>query len=244
MSIAVNWSLKWSSKFANFGQPCQSLFVAPCSHVWHYKCIRPILNDHKTWPNFLCPNCRAFADLEADIEDLDGWDDDNMNALGDAEHPGASDVNGNAQDSTTVDRRAVSTPANASMTPTTSTTPSIQDEQAPSSASASVLSASSTSLLDRRGVAKMPSPFNSTDGAPSATRRAEVSRIEYLAPITPTQPLLMDHENANVTPTTEQLTTEGPLTPTNNAGPFVFDGSAGRADSRRRTSRETSDIER
>ena len=31
---------------------------------------------------------------------------------------------------------------------------------------------------------------------------------------------------------TEMIAAEGPLTPRNNAGPFVFDGSAGRADAR------------
>ena len=57
-------------------QPCQSLFVAPCSHVWHYKCIRPILNDHRTFSQFLCPNCRAVTDLNGDIDDaLDRWED-------------------------------------------------------------------------------------------------------------------------------------------------------------------------
>ncbi|KAK9477573.1 hypothetical protein V1514DRAFT_333663 [Lipomyces japonicus] len=46
--------------------PCQSLFVAPCSHVWHYKCVRPIII--RNYPQFLCPNCRAVCDLEADVE--------------------------------------------------------------------------------------------------------------------------------------------------------------------------------
>lgn len=46
--------------------PCQALFVAPCSHGWHYKCIRPLVV--KTYPHFLCPNCRSLCDLEADIE--------------------------------------------------------------------------------------------------------------------------------------------------------------------------------
>ncbi|KAK9470710.1 uncharacterized protein V1510DRAFT_422259 [Dipodascopsis tothii] len=46
--------------------PCQALFVAPCSHVWHYKCIRPIVI--KAYPQFLCPNCRAVCDLEADVD--------------------------------------------------------------------------------------------------------------------------------------------------------------------------------
>lgn len=49
-------------------KPCQSLFVAPCSHVWHYRCIRPVLNG-SLWPRFLCPNCRAVTDLEAEPED-------------------------------------------------------------------------------------------------------------------------------------------------------------------------------
>ncbi|WFD18830.1 hypothetical protein MCAP1_001041 [Malassezia caprae] len=46
---------------------CQALFMAPCSHMFHYKCIRPILSLH--YPGFSCPLCRTFADLEADLQD-------------------------------------------------------------------------------------------------------------------------------------------------------------------------------
>ncbi|KAH8110234.1 SMAD/FHA domain-containing protein, partial [Phellopilus nigrolimitatus] len=44
----------------------QSLFIAPCSHVFHYKCIRPMLLMHH--PGFSCPLCRTFANLEEDVE--------------------------------------------------------------------------------------------------------------------------------------------------------------------------------
>ncbi|KAF2148236.1 SMAD/FHA domain-containing protein [Myriangium duriaei CBS 260.36] len=54
--------------------PCQALFVAPCSHVWHYKCIRTLI--YKEWPSFQCPNCRAYADLEADVEETEGSESD------------------------------------------------------------------------------------------------------------------------------------------------------------------------
>ncbi|KAF2765810.1 SMAD/FHA domain-containing protein, partial [Teratosphaeria nubilosa] len=47
--------------------PCQALFVAPCSHVWHYKCVRSLIQSIN-YPNFCCPNCRFIADLEADVE--------------------------------------------------------------------------------------------------------------------------------------------------------------------------------
>ena len=44
----------------------QALFIAPCSHAFHYKCIRPLLETHH--PAFSCPLCRTFADLEEDVE--------------------------------------------------------------------------------------------------------------------------------------------------------------------------------
>lgn len=44
----------------------QALFIAPCSHTFHYKCIRPMLEQHH--PAFSCPLCRTFADLEEDVE--------------------------------------------------------------------------------------------------------------------------------------------------------------------------------
>ena len=44
----------------------QSLFVAPCSHVYHYKCIRPMLIQHH--PGFHCPLCRTYADLDDTVE--------------------------------------------------------------------------------------------------------------------------------------------------------------------------------
>lgn len=47
-------------------QPCQAVFISPCSHCWHYKCIRPVVV--KSYPQFLCPNCRETCDLEADLE--------------------------------------------------------------------------------------------------------------------------------------------------------------------------------
>ncbi|EMD36391.1 hypothetical protein CERSUDRAFT_66022 [Gelatoporia subvermispora B] len=57
----------------------QALFIAPCSHAFHYKCIRPMLETHH--PAFSCPLCRTFANLEEDVEveveadEADGEDD-------------------------------------------------------------------------------------------------------------------------------------------------------------------------
>ena len=53
----------------------QALFIAPCSHTFHYKCIKPLLDLHH--PAFSCPLCRTFADLEEDVE-VDPVDVDDM----------------------------------------------------------------------------------------------------------------------------------------------------------------------
>ncbi|KAJ1916708.1 hypothetical protein H4219_003628 [Mycoemilia scoparia] len=42
----------------------QALFVAPCSHCFHFKCIKPILF---TSTGLSCPLCRTYADLEASV---------------------------------------------------------------------------------------------------------------------------------------------------------------------------------
>ncbi|CDR43903.1 CYFA0S13e00496g1_1 [Cyberlindnera fabianii] len=54
-------------------KPCQAVFISPCSHCWHYKCIRPIVV--KSYPQFLCPNCRETCDLEADLDEDDSMDE-------------------------------------------------------------------------------------------------------------------------------------------------------------------------
>ncbi|KAE9392987.1 SMAD/FHA domain-containing protein [Gymnopus androsaceus JB14] len=54
----------------------QALFISPCSHTFHYKCIRPLIDSH--FPGFSCPLCRTFADLEEDVEveaDLDAFEE-------------------------------------------------------------------------------------------------------------------------------------------------------------------------
>ncbi|KAI8975117.1 SMAD/FHA domain-containing protein, partial [Mycotypha africana] len=44
--------------------PFQALFVAPCSHSFHFKCIRPLFD---SYPGFQCPTCRTYSDLDASV---------------------------------------------------------------------------------------------------------------------------------------------------------------------------------
>ncbi|SAM09311.1 hypothetical protein [Absidia glauca] len=42
--------------------PGQALFITPCSHIYHYRCLRPILTQN--FPGFSCPLCRTYSDLD------------------------------------------------------------------------------------------------------------------------------------------------------------------------------------
>lgn len=57
-------------------KPCQAIFISPCSHNWHYRCIRRLVMS--SYPQFVCPNCRSACDLEASLDtDDENSDDDN-----------------------------------------------------------------------------------------------------------------------------------------------------------------------
>ncbi|CAO0800592.1 unnamed protein product [Mucor circinelloides] len=45
--------------------PFQALFIAPCSHIYHYRCLRPLLTQN--YPGFSCPLCRTYSNLEASV---------------------------------------------------------------------------------------------------------------------------------------------------------------------------------
>lgn len=50
-------------------KPCQAIFISPCSHNWHFHCIRRLVM--LSYPQFVCPNCRSTCDLEANLESSD-----------------------------------------------------------------------------------------------------------------------------------------------------------------------------
>lgn len=213
--------------------------------MWHFKCIRPILNDHRTWPQFLCPNCRAVADLEADVDDpydyeeqLDDEANDSPDSTGTAdlkpntEHvfsDGMPDKTGVAQpaDSTPGQRHADPNGGEINLT-TRVNMASLQIDEQPAAeldSSPSLLSrrnVSGSSMLQRGIRASRPTP----DRTPPSPRLSSSHSTSQEAE--PPNTLCVAMPIAG-----EPSGPEGPMTPMNDAGPFVFDGSAGRASGRR-----------
>ncbi|KAG9253775.1 uncharacterized protein F5Z01DRAFT_127912 [Emericellopsis atlantica] len=166
----------------NMIAPCQSLFVAPCSHTWHFKCVRSLLTGPH-YPLFVCPNCRAGADLEADVEDAaEDWEQ--------LQHEDAQDEAG-------------APPTSHATRATPPTTPPPHNDSDPMD----------ETMAPQR---ESQSPEQQQGNLPHAiSEPLPISNSSARQHATPSPP-----GNGN---------TEGPITPRNEVGPWVFDGGAGRA---------------
>eukprot|EP00158_Paraphelidium_tribonemae_P007998 Partr_v1_DN28428_c0_g1_i2_m41075 putative sarcolemma associated protein len=72
---------KWDPKTHTHTECCicisalytkQALFIAPCAHSYHYRCIAPLLRGK----GFSCPMCRQESDLQESVWSLDEISDD------------------------------------------------------------------------------------------------------------------------------------------------------------------------
>ncbi|KAH9892922.1 RING finger protein [Xylariomycetidae sp. FL2044] len=177
--------------------PCQSLFVAPCSHTWHFKCIREMLNG-PSWPIFMCPNCRATADLDAEVDEpAEEWQQLDS---------GVEDVQeGNAQGNTTTAPARASEEAAPRRSKESVNRPARQLSP-PAEVGDLTMSLDSTELMSQNVLTHAttgPVPI------PNATPRA-ATNDERRTP----------SPNGNLA-----VNSEGPITPRNDAGPWVFDGN-------------------
>ncbi|CAI4035994.1 hypothetical protein SMKI_14G2050 [Saccharomyces mikatae IFO 1815] len=62
-------------------KPCQAIFISPCAHSWHFRCVRRLVM--LSYPQFVCPNCRSSCDLEASFESSDEEDESDLESEGD-----------------------------------------------------------------------------------------------------------------------------------------------------------------
>ncbi|KAI1772435.1 hypothetical protein F4818DRAFT_172086 [Hypoxylon cercidicola] len=181
--------------------PCQSLFVAPCSHTWHFKCIREMLMG-PSWPIFICPNCRATADLDAEVDEpSDEWQQLDS---------GVEDIQ---EDKST---------GQASQT---------NDEARSIATSQTNSNCNSQHLLTENDMGDMTMHID-TSPVVQASQLRHVATEPVPIPNATPRTVSNDRSAANRTPSpnSNPLTNgnEGPITPRNDAGPWVFDGNPAR----------------
>ncbi|XDG01155.1 hypothetical protein ABKA04_000770 [Annulohypoxylon sp. FPYF3050] len=180
--------------------PCQSLFVAPCSHTWHYKCIREMLTG-PSWPIFICPNCRATADLDAEVDEpSDEWQQLDSGIEDAQEDKPAHPV---SQANEIVE------------SPATSPVDSNSEEHQPSN---DVDVGDVTMQVDSSAVQTVLLRHAATEPVPIPNATPRISNGDRST------------TNRTPSPNNHPLTNghEGPITPRNDAGPWVFDGNPAR----------------
>ncbi|KAM0561565.1 hypothetical protein ACHAPJ_003449 [Fusarium lateritium] len=166
--------------------------AAPCSHTWHFKCVRSLLNSPQ-YPIFICPNCRAGADLEADVDELaEEWQQMKNEAEAEA-----------------------STPAQVDTEPETETAPHAAN--------------SGTSTPERSNTVDSDHMDVTVNITPETPQRNEVNHaISEPLPIRSVSGARRSDQLGDSRTPSPPGGAEGPITPRNNVGPWVFDGSAGR----------------
>lgn len=211
--------------------PCQSLFVAPCSHTWHYKCIRVIING-PYWPNFTCPNCRTVADLEAEIEDTRGDECEEAKpeevSFSDDKEVSNPPVNPPPQlqpRRDDIESAASQRPPSPIYLSTSASTPDSSQQQCVTEVAITAPAISVESAAKYTG-------DEVSHQSLEAANSSEISSLSNHRSI----PTLDPHSSNSLQPSdipshepTSQV--EGPMTPRNHVGPYVFDGG----DSCRRT---------
>ena len=248
--------------------PCQALFVAPCSHVWHYKCVRNLIQG-PSYPNFLCPNCRFVADLDADVEQPEDFgvelfegvedeeeDEENGRASSD-EEGGGSDTGGASHDDAELRSRQQDRGQEISEDELVGLLDGTSSQTLPASSAAASRSRSSDRRREREGVESLPSVSASTSSRPVAIAAPASSQQNCDRNASPSTDFLLSARSA--TPTSNALFAltasvqnmpssnsvgrssnvnggvgedfehgVGPMTPRNDAGPFVLDGGSSR----------------
>lgn len=200
--------------------------MAACAHVWHYKCISRLLHS-PDYPMFQCPNCRAFTDLTAEVDDSNDY------------HPGGEeekDALAQATNPETV-RSETQSPAHGPVPgDATNSTANFVREALPLDESLApreepdlVTDVENLHLQDESRPDPDTEDSRSTDSPSASNEHLERSATANIPGWQPTQPLSVPtaaHLRVD-TPNRSETSDDNPLTPRNDSGPLAFDGRAG-----------------
>lgn len=190
--------------------------MAACAHVWHYKCIRRLIHT-PDYPMFQCPNCRAWTDLSAEVDDSMEFDEESAkedadateikpDAAGEVDGNATNDANANAPGeqaavhanggNATNDRELAAIAENLHLEEERNTP--MQDAENPDGANETTKKPVSSNSQS----ANIPIPNGSSSHGNQSNSRSD-------------------------TPANHETFEDDPMTPRNDSGPLALDGRAG-----------------
>ncbi|KAL4954672.1 hypothetical protein BDW69DRAFT_137545 [Aspergillus filifer] len=198
-------------------RPYQCLFMAACAHVWHYKCVSRLIHT-PDYPMFQCPNCRAYTDLSAEVDDSNDFEADTEQKEEDKEET----TNGLTNGTTNGVRSATCSPQLG--TSCTSNATHSEGRQTPELPADSLVDQVENIRLADNHPAETASETSLTS-VPTPSTDLEVPGFQSLARA-PTIAARQAELRVD-TPNRSDSSDENPLTPRNDSGPLAFDGRAG-----------------
>ncbi|KAJ5315674.1 Zinc finger RING-type [Penicillium atrosanguineum] len=192
-------------------RPYQCLFMAACAHVWHYKCISRLLHS-PDYPMFQCPNCRAFTDLSAEVDDSNDQEGEKSQESVGAEEGNQAALRSEAQ-----------SPANAP--------PESEGHETSNQLEAHPEEPDLATDVENLHLQDEQAREADTESSDSAALNGSNDDLARSATVNlpgwqPTEPLNVPTRHAQLRADTPG-SDENPLTPRNDSGPLAFDGRAG-----------------
>ncbi|KAI9928108.1 hypothetical protein MW887_002141 [Aspergillus wentii] len=216
-------------------RPYQCLFMAACAHVWHYKCVSRLIHTPE-YPMFQCPNCRAYTDLSAEVDDTNDFDTEEPKDTAEAaqqtptpEEPQSHTPSLPLEDGHSSDGSPE--PAQHGHQPN-----GHQSSELPEEAGLAVnienLHIQDGSDTQGSGTSESPEPASApnNEGTSNNDNVPRSSNIDIPGWQSVAQPTALQTRQAQLrsdTPVRSETSDDNPLTPRNDSGPLAFDGRAG-----------------
>ncbi|KAL4998672.1 hypothetical protein BDV10DRAFT_69624 [Aspergillus recurvatus] len=196
-------------------RPYQCLFMAACAHVWHYKCVSRLIHT-PDYPMFQCPNCRAYTDLNAEVDDSNDYEAESANQqTSDSKKVAADEV----RSTTCSPQLGTSSISSASRASEDGQTPELPADNLAANVESMHLSDGHPPGQAPETITSAPNPITDDSGLQSLTQ-------------SPTAVPSSQEELRVDTPMRSESSDENPLTPRNDSGPLAFDGRASMSESR------------
>ncbi|PYH97956.1 FHA domain protein [Aspergillus ellipticus CBS 707.79] len=208
-------------------RPYQCLFMAACAHVWHYKCVSRLIHT-PDYPMFQCPNCRAYTDLSAEVDDTNDIEEegDEAKEAASEDKRGSSDASRSGTPSPQPEAEAE---AEAGAEPVRDAVQNSFDEHRPGSlpveaglaANIENMQLHDTDASDNA----VPAPAPTSNPTATPSNGSEVPGWQSLSQSPSTLQTRQPHLRAD-TPVRSESSDDNPLTPLNDSGPLALDGRA------------------
>lgn len=208
--------------------------MAACAHVWHYKCVSRLIHT-PDYPIFQCPNCRAYTDLSAEVDDSNDIveEEPKENASSNAEQPQPR----SGTQSPALENNSTPIPLEDTSTPEPEAEMSGSDLPAEAGLAVNIdnmhlhdeeLRAHSENTPNAHS--PTPAPTSNPTSNPTNVHHSpniDIPGSQTASP-SPGAPLTRPAQLRSDTATrAAEMSEDNPLTPRNDSGPLAFDGWTG-----------------